>query len=166
MKTKISVTLVAIALGFSSSAFAQYEYRRQTTVEGGQSQAVVIETTPTYESIVVGQNCQPGPASNYVAPVVGGAVGALVGSLLGRGNGRLVGVAAGAVGGTMLGQHYGESQPSRPQMHCTPVTKLQATGNAYIAEYQGRRFSGHTYRPLRTGDLVYVNTVTMMNAGE
>jgi hypothetical protein len=66
----------------------------------------------------------------------------------------------------MLGNHLANSNQPSQRMHCVPITQPQVTGNAYVAEINGVRFSGHTFRPLRVGDLVYVNTTTMINRGE
>lgn len=166
-------TIVALAICVvTTSAFAQYDYRRSTVVDSRQTQAVVVQVTPTYESIVVGNHCQPvqeqpqSQNSNVIATVAGGVIGAVVGSRFGGGSGRYVATGAGAIGGSMLGNHLANSNQPSQRMHCVPITQPQVTGNAYVAEINGVRFSGHTFRPLRVGDLVYVNTTTMINRGE
>ena len=166
---------IAILLSITAvTANAQYDYRRQTVVNSQQTEAVVVHVTTTYESVVVGQHCQPimveqqPQGQNVLGTVIGGVIGGALGSQVGGGTGRYVATGAGAIAGSMAGNHVANSNNRQyvQRMHCTPITQPQATGNAYIAEVNGNRFSGHTFRPLRIGDKVYVNTTTLINPGE
>ena len=166
-------SLIAVAICVASfSAHAQYDHRRATVVDYRQTEAVVVQVTPTYESVVVGQHCQPvfveqqPQHNNVVGSVIGGVIGAAVGSRFGGGSGRYVATGAGAIGGTMLGNHLAGQQQGVQKMQCIPITQPQVTGNMYVAEINGTRFSGHTFRPLRVGDTVYVKTTTLVNPGE
>lgn len=55
------------------------------------------------------------------------------------------------------------SRPQRQGVRCIPITQRKATAFAYVANYKGISFSGTTYRPLRVGDTVHVNGVTLLN---
>ena len=146
----------------------------QSTVAYGQAtRATVIEVQPLYESIIVGKNCQPvnvvvqQQQPNTAGAIIGGLIGGAVGSRFGGGSGRIVATGAGAIAGTMIGGQYQQGYPQQQAtMHCTPVTTLRQTGTAYIADYNGIRFSGNTYSNLRVGDTVFVNVTTIVNPGE
>lgn len=167
---KFRKLILAVAFSTPLIACAQQQQAMQTTSSGQQAQAIVTEVQPLYESIVVGQNCQPVNVQveqqpNTGGAVLGGIVGAVIGSRFGGGNGRIAATGAGAIAGTMIG---GQPQQGyvRQEMRCTPITQPRQTANAYVAVYNGIRFSGSTYRPLRVGDTIYINVVTMINPAE
>lgn len=167
MKSYLAALLLAPTL-----AFAQIPPPALTTTQGQQTLATVTSVAPIYENVVVGRNCQQVPVyvqpqSSGVGEVVGGVLGAVVGSRFGGGHGRDVATVAGAIGGTMIGGRYenshGQIVMAQPEVRCTPITQLRATAVSYVAEYNGIKFSGVTYRPIGVGDKVYVNVVTSIN---
>lgn len=166
MKT---ITVIAASL-ISVSAFSQtYPDPVPSNVYNDKAEAVVVYVSPIFEQVVVGKHCQP-VAQNQQFPmgaVVGGVAGGVVGSRFGGGSGRVIATAVGAIGGMLLGDAVSNQQQYQPtRVQCTPITQMKATANSYVAEYKGKRVSGTTYRPLRVGDTVYVDAVTIINLSE
>ena len=166
MKKSILATLMFVPL----IGCAQVPPPMASTTGNQMARAVVIEVQPIYESIVVGQNCQPAyvqqaPQANVGGAIVGAVIGGAIGSRFGGGNGNRLMTAAGAATGAVIG---GQPQGGQVQqtVRCTPILQQRQTANAYIAEFNGMRFSGSTYRPLRVGDVVAVNVTTVLNPGE
>ena len=168
MKKLLCTSLIALPL----IACAQVPPPPQSTAVGQLTKATVIEVQPLYEMVIVGRNCQPVPV--YVAPpqpnvlgtVVGAVIGGAIGSRFGGGNGRLVATGVGSAAGAIAGANYHQGYQGYPQMNCTPITTPRRTGNAYVAEYNGIRFTGNTYSNLQVGDTVFVNVTTVINPGE
>ena len=172
MKTKL---LAIAALLMVSGASAQELIARQrtpyyatTASYNTEVQATVVQVTPIFEQVVVGQSCVP--VTTYTqqqggSPLLGGVIGALIGSRFGGGHGHEAAIAAGAIGGTLIGSQQPTTQ-AYTQQQCTPVVQVIQTQNSYVAEYNGFRFSGRSFRPLRAGDKVYVQVNTAVTANE
>ena len=137
-----------------------------------QARAVVTAVTPIVENIVVSQNCrdvyvqQPQQQQNVGGQILGAVVGGAIGSRFGGGNGRLVATGAGAAIGAVVGGNQ-QQQPSMQMQHiCNPVIEQRQTANAYVANYNGARVTGITYRPLQVGDTIYVNVKSSVTPAE
>lgn len=172
MKNLLFATLVLISVAVSAQEYAPYPpqpHYATTSSYGRDVQATVIQVTPIFEQVVVGQNCVPvtvyAPQPSTLGPVGGGVLGAVIGSRFGGGHGQQAAIAAGAIAGTMIG-----SQPQHPvavtRHQCTPVVQVLQTQNSYVAEFNGFRFSGRTFRPLQIGDKVYVQVNTSVTPNE
>lgn len=177
---KLCASLIAIPL----VACAQVPYHPQSyqssvppppqsTAVGQLTKATVIEVQPLYEMVIVGKNCQPvqvyapQPQPNAAGAIVGAVIGGAIGSRFGGGNGRLVATGVGSAAGAMVGANYPSYQQGYPQqMNCTPITTPRRTGNAYVADYHGIRYTGNTYSNIQVGDTVFVNVTTVINPGE
>ena len=128
-----------------------------------QARAVVTAVTPIVENIIVSQNCrdvyvqQQQQQQNIGGQILGGVIGGVIGSRFGGGNGRIVATGAGAVVGTMIGGSQHQQPSMQMQRICNPVVEQRQTANTYVANYNGSRVTGFTYRPLQVGDTIYVN---------
>ena len=175
--------LIIVAMFISCIAFGQQysDAVPQSAISTNYSKqvfATIVSVAPIYENVVIGKQCEPIQRSGNVGgALVGASVGAGVGSRFGKGRGSTIMAVLGAIFGASVGNQVQEDNGSRinnegkiisvsPTVQCTPVTQLKATAVSYVAEYDGQKFSGVTYRPIGLGDRVAVNVISSILPAE